>query len=157
MHLLDRHGADHFQVDASAVLALQPRPFASQRQGRGTAHRIVDGGENDLTPHRRGRHDAEQGQSGGKVHGAVERVDDERQIGGTNGVEPSVVFGSRLFAHDGGGRVSCLEGRGDGGFSRLVGIGHDVEARRLLAHLTGRQGAEPRHDLAARRLGEDIA
>jgi len=80
--LLDWHRRSDVQIGAGAVRALHPRAFSTEGEGGVATHGIMDGGENNLSPHGRGYHNPEERQPGGEVLGAVDWIEHESQIGG---------------------------------------------------------------------------
>jgi hypothetical protein len=88
---------------------------------------------------------------------AINRVDHERKIGAADRIEQAIVPRGCLLANDDRSRIGSRESAGDDQLSRVVRVCDDIEAGRLLAHLSGEKPAEPRHDLGLGGPGKDLA
>ena len=121
------------------------------------ADRIVDDAGDRLAILDDGQHHAEQRHARGEVEGAVDRIDDEGELGAAQARQQRGVDLAGLLADHQRARIAAGDRRGDDPLGIDVGLGDEVGGRGLLAHVARAQPPEPRHDLRCRRVGEHAA
>ncbi len=102
------------------------------------------------------RHHTEERQAGREVEGAVDRIDDDREIGTGELVEERRIGGDGFLADEHGPRRNRVDIRLDQPLGGLVAFRHQVDRFRLHPHIAGAEIAKARKDFLYRRFLQQV-
>lgn len=136
------------------------RTPASRRHHPVIAHRVIEQAKAGLAILDHGKDNAKDCKPGGKVPGAVDRIDKHAASLPLEAVKNARVIGNSLLADDGCIRHEAATASYYGAFRGSVGYGHQVTRRGLRGDIAGRQPAKAQQNLGlcsgAYRVGQAI-
>ena len=147
--LVHRHRVRHRHVGAPAVRVLPPRALAAHGEGAHLAQRIEDHRSRGPPRTTTAAITANSGRPAA-IGRAVDGIDENREFGVAEAVEPRGVAGDTFLAdhHDAGKRLP--EPRRHDTLGLLVRVGNEVDRRSSGADLTGAEAPEARQSLLRR-------
>lgn len=118
------------------------------------ADRVVNDAGNGLALDHDRQHDAEQWYAGREIEGAVDRVDDESQIGVAQTIEQRRIVGTGFLADDHRRGIAVAQPRRDQPLGVDIGLRHQIGGGGLLPDVAIAQPAKAGHDFGVGGLGQ---